>query len=270
MSHFFKKIERGIEEAMRKLFYSGDRYSAHPIEIARHIMRAMEDEKRVSVSRIYVPNCYKVMMHPHSVEKIRPLERTVSRELCSYIEMQAKRRGYSFVGPREISFVEESSLKAGEIKVEPAYVEDATLLEIGAYPDGGPVDADGDTSRSGEITKEFNRVPPAQPGQAIREDSPYLIIMSGELSGSQYPLSEDRVSLGRSRSNDIVIPDPGVSREHAEILHRQGAFILRDLNSMNGTFVNERRVGEHVLSPGDSIKLGGVLLEFRNGVGRQE
>jgi len=70
------------------------------------------------------------------------------------------------------------------------------------------------------------------------------------------------VSLGRSKSNTLSISRPGVSRFHAKITPRNGKWILQDLESKNGSFVNGRRVSSQVLKPGDWIRIGSASLRF--------
>lgn len=69
-------------------------------------------------------------------------------------------------------------------------------------------------------------------------------------------------SIGRASKNDIILPVGQVSREHARIEWRGDAFVLVDLNSHNGTFVNGKRLKEHDLTHGDQIKVGPYLLEI--------
>jgi signal transduction histidine kinase/ActR/RegA family two-component response regulator len=69
-------------------------------------------------------------------------------------------------------------------------------------------------------------------------------------------------SLGRSKINTLKLPDLGVSRFHARITQVNGCWMLQDLDSRNGTFVNGKRVSSHILSPGDRIRLGQVALRF--------
>ncbi len=68
--------------------------------------------------------------------------------------------------------------------------------------------------------------------------------------------------LGRSRSCDLPLGSTDASRRHAEILGTGTKFILRDLSSTNGTFVNGERIDRHDLCPGDRIQIGGDLLTF--------
>jgi hypothetical protein len=68
--------------------------------------------------------------------------------------------------------------------------------------------------------------------------------------------------LGRSRSCDLTLTSPDASRRHAEIAAEGGRFLLRDLGSTNGTWVNGERAGERVLESGDRIDIGGEILTF--------
>lgn len=76
------------------------------------------------------------------------------------------------------------------------------------------------------------------------------------------PLEEDTVQIGRSSSNDVVLSDPISSRNHCEIRREEDRFVLEDLNSSNGTFVNGNQITQHTLSKGDKIQIGKTLLFF--------
>ena len=77
-----------------------------------------------------------------------------------------------------------------------------------------------------------------------------------------FPLNESVVNIGRRLENQLVIDDPRVSRNHAQLRAIKGRFVLFDLNSTGGTFVNGQRVSQTVLYPGDVISLAGVALIF--------
>jgi SARP family transcriptional regulator, regulator of embCAB operon len=80
--------------------------------------------------------------------------------------------------------------------------------------------------------------------------------------GQTIPLAEDTV-LGRHASCDVVLPDPAVSRRHAEIRLTNGRHVLLDLSSANGTWVAGKPVMQHLLEDGDTFELGGVKLHYR-------
>lgn len=77
-----------------------------------------------------------------------------------------------------------------------------------------------------------------------------------------YPLNETVVNIGRRLENQLVIDDPRVSRNHAQLRSIKGRFVLFDLNSTGGTYVNGQRTSQTVLYPGDVISLAGVALIF--------
>ncbi|HLF74484.1 MAG TPA: FHA domain-containing protein [Anaerolineales bacterium] len=77
-----------------------------------------------------------------------------------------------------------------------------------------------------------------------------------------HPLDQSVVNIGRRLENHLVIDDPRVSRNHAQLRAIKGRFVLFDLNSTGGTFVNGQRTSQTVLYPGDVISLAGVALIF--------
>lgn len=68
--------------------------------------------------------------------------------------------------------------------------------------------------------------------------------------------------IGRETDNDVVLDDPATSRHHAEILFRDGHYVVTDLRSANGTYVNEERVSERALADGDAIRIGQNVVKI--------
>ena len=91
---------------------------------------------------------------------------------------------------------------------------------------------------------------------------PSLFVIQGRDQGSRFELDERTVTLGRVPSNDIQLHDTEVSRGHAQLSLEEDGYVLRDLNSSNGTFVNRERVTEHHLASGDQLQLGRTLLLY--------
>lgn len=124
----------------------------------------------------------------------------------------------------------------------------------------------------GPLTVEFEADPSSESGkfevvathvapEEGAEVPPDRLVLSG--SDRHWDLDSERVTLGRSSSNDVVVDDPNASRTHAELFSRDGAWWIVDLNSTNGTLVNESTIKEHRLLPGDRIKIGATELEYR-------
>ena len=97
---------------------------------------------------------------------------------------------------------------------------------------------------------------------------PSLVITRGVGQGQVFNLSsESSLSIGRAPTSDIVIVDSAVSGQHCRVRPEGGAYVVHDLESTNGTFVNDRRVKRHRLSEGDVIRVGETLVQFKMGPG---
>ena len=83
-----------------------------------------------------------------------------------------------------------------------------------------------------------------------------------ESNGARHRLISDSVTIGRGRSNDVDLHDTKASRSHAELRLSEGHWRLVDLESRNGTFVNDRRVQRRSLRDGDRIQIGDSTLTF--------
>ena len=89
-----------------------------------------------------------------------------------------------------------------------------------------------------------------------------LILLSTGARGAVYPLVEPKVALGRDDENAIQLEEPSISRRHAVLERMNGEYVLRDLHSSNGTFLNDELVQEAPLKPGDRLRLGDIELGY--------
>jgi hypothetical protein len=98
-------------------------------------------------------------------------------------------------------------------------------------------------------------------GPAI--EGPTLAVRSGGPPGAVFSLDRETVTIGREPSADVFLDDVTVSRNHAVITRLPAGTALRDLGSLNGTYVNRRRIeGEEVLEDGDELQIGKFRLTF--------
>ena len=104
-------------------------------------------------------------------------------------------------------------------------------------------------------------------GAMVNGGQASLVVRGGPNSGMMIPLSGSPVTLGRRSDNDVVVDETTVSRRHALIMETPAGFVVRDLSTTNGTFVNRDNIGlgERLLTHGDEIRLAGseVRLVFR-------
>jgi pSer/pThr/pTyr-binding forkhead associated (FHA) protein len=109
-----------------------------------------------------------------------------------------------------------------------------------------------------------SRLPPDQQRSvdALPEGSALLVVQRGPNAGARFLLDADRTTVGRQPSSDIFLDDVTVSRKHAEFLRDGDAFRVRDVGSLNGTYVNRDRVDDAPLAAGDEVQIGKYRLTY--------
>ena len=98
----------------------------------------------------------------------------------------------------------------------------------------------------------------------IKTEGPALVVRSGGgRAGEHFLLENDSTTVGRSPDCDIFLDDVTVSRRHAQVLRpRDGQFVIEDKGSLNGTFLNRRRIESGQLEDGDEVQIGKYKLTF--------
>jgi diguanylate cyclase (GGDEF)-like protein len=92
-----------------------------------------------------------------------------------------------------------------------------------------------------------------------------LVVLYGPTLGRRYLLGDEVQILGRGAEASIALDAESVSRRHARVSHVSGGFVLEDMGSTNGSFVNDRRIDRCRLANGDLLRIGGVILKFLSG-----
>lgn len=98
--------------------------------------------------------------------------------------------------------------------------------------------------------------------EALPEGSALLIVQRGPNSGARFLLDSDRTTVGRHPDSNIFLDDVTVSRKHAEFLRDLEGFRVRDVGSLNGTYVNRDRVDDAVLRTGDEVQIGKYRMTY--------
>lgn len=104
-----------------------------------------------------------------------------------------------------------------------------------------------------DIQVDLNEI---TPGEGI------LVVRSGDSAGFKFVLSQGVTTIGRHPDSDISLDDITVSRRHVEIEHINGRYCVRDIGSLNGTYVNQKRVDETELHQGDELQVGKFRFVF--------
>ena len=93
-------------------------------------------------------------------------------------------------------------------------------------------------------------------------EGPTLVIRTGGRAGDSFTLDGDRFTIGRDTDSDVFLDDVTVSRNHAVIVARADGLHIDDLGSLNGTYVNRRRIESHKLVDADELQVGKYKLTF--------
>ncbi len=243
-----RNIEHKIESLFEGVFGRAFRTHVQPVELARKLIKEMDDHKNVSVSRVYVPNEYDVYLSEPDREQFADYEASLVDELRDYLAEHARREGYVLLTQPRVAFNTDADLELGEFGI---------ATKMAQSPAGD--------ERAPEAGATMIYKPRAQPTEAVspeelgvdRED------VTLELQGRSYPVDKRRVVLGRSRDCDVQVNDPNVSRRHAELRQEGATYWLVDLDSTNGIEVGGRRQKRVKLESGTTVTLGSTEVTFR-------
>jgi pSer/pThr/pTyr-binding forkhead associated (FHA) protein len=182
---------------------------------------------------IAAPNVFTLIVHPSSSSRWQ--DQHLLEILLHSINTVGEEAGFQFVAAPTIAISTDEKLSPADARIIASH----------------RVQPLADTSAS----------PPEKEGQEEAEklpDNAFLIVEGVKV----YPLTQPVINIGRRLDNQLVIDDPRVSRNHAQLRAIKSRFVVFDLNSTGGTFVNGQRTSQSVLYPGDVISLAGVALIF--------
>ncbi len=98
--------------------------------------------------------------------------------------------------------------------------------------------------------------------EMVEEEGAALVIRGGGRAGESFAVDQDRMSIGRTPDAPIFLDDVTVSRNHALLVRRRDGLYIDDLGSLNGTYVNRKRIESHLLVDGDEIQVGKFKLSY--------
>lgn len=245
-----RNLEAKIQGLVEGTFSRAFKSEVRPVEIARKLVREMDEHKVISLSRAYAPNEYAVWLSSKDREHFGGYEEELRRELAGYLLEHARKERLALVTQPVIEFRTDDRLRLGEFGIQ------ARMVRPPDAPDAEPSQAA--HGRTMVYTAaERTAQPLREPDH--RRAAARLRLADGrtELLGASGGV------LGRSRECDVVLDDPNVSRRHAEVRPSGGSWIVRDLGSTNGVKLNGRRIeGAERLERGDAIELGTSRVVF--------
>jgi hypothetical protein len=223
------RLQALIENGAARLFLFGDSRN----DLGSRLVAEMKANIHTQADgSFWAPNLYFLVLSPDQAQALQN-EPARLDELALILQKVAAQAGLRFATPPMVKTLMEPALRADEVQILAKFNLDV-LLETSAI-----------------------EVPQAPAGEKAAPDA-YLIV-----NGSQiFPLDKAVLNIGRSTNNDIVLDDLKVSRSHAQLRLINSRYVIFDLDSTGGTFVNEKRVTQNVLYPGDVISIAGVPLIF--------
>ncbi|CAA9504002.1 MAG: Adenylate cyclase [uncultured Solirubrobacteraceae bacterium] len=239
------KIAGLVEGTFGRVFKS----EVRPVELARKLVREMDEHKTVSLQRTYVPNEYVIWLSTEDRARYDGMEESVADELATHLLEHARRERYALVARPVITWNTDERLGLGEFGIQARLVRPAARADV--VEQGGH----GRTM----VHSSAERI--QEPIAAERRERRGRAFVQAE--GKRLPVPAAGGVLGRSRECDIVLDDSNVSRRHAEIRPATAGWTVADLGSTNGVRVNGRpAAGAVPLADGDRLELGTVPMEF--------
>jgi hypothetical protein len=253
LARFERLMEQAVEGGLRRVFPT----TLQPVQLAKAAARAMEEAQVVGLYGAEVPNSYRVRLAPADLERFGDYRATLSRELTRYLVEYAAERGLRPIAEPRVELVEDRGLRTGTVRADARFVDLAPARkdEIEAAVEG---------TRRLRLA-DLAGAPPVAPSLGTDQR-----LWLGDGLGLHFELDTQAgmVRLGRATDNDVTIPNQRVSRYHAQLRWVESTWLVYDLDSTNGTFIDEQRVfpsQPHAVGPGSVLRLGDHDLHVQDG-----
>jgi len=203
-----------------------------PVEIASALQREIDDRAAIiDRNRTVVPNIFQIELSDHDYTRLAVFRDALQGELTTLVKGYAAEQRYTLLGGVQVVISQDDELETGIFRVR-----SEARVEVAAQGTAS-LDSEAGAALGGQPRLEIGR--------------------------TAYPLVRAVTRIGRGADVDIRVDDPGVSRNHAEIVMGT-PLTVRDLNSTNGTTVNGQRITELELAEGTAIHIGSTTLVFRS------
>lgn len=224
-------LERLIEGAFARFF--GRQIRAQ--DIALQLARAMENGLQTSATpdpRPIAPDLYQIELSKDTLAHLLAHQPRLEAILAEHMLELATSAGYLMENDPVINITPNPTLSNDDLKIQATH-----------------------TKNSQHATRSLQRVTVTPPDRTPL--NPHLVI-----NNRIVPLTDPIINIGRGLDNDIPLDDPHVSRHHAQLRLRFGNYVLFDVQSRTGTFVNDVTIREHELRSGDVVRIGETRIVY--------
>jgi pSer/pThr/pTyr-binding forkhead associated (FHA) protein len=225
------RIQALIEERLMNLIPGRkpeDRISQKLASVMYAQIKTQDDKSNLA------PNVYTIVAHPSNMSRWRQ-EPGLLDKLADALEVAGSEAGLIFSSRPTLSTSADSSMAENDVQVFASF-------SLGEVSETQGMQMDPADKTLG------NNIP----------NNSFLILHGAET----IPIDQSVINIGRRLDNHVVIDDPRISRNHAQIRAIKDRFVVFDLNSTGGTYVNGDRINQSILYPGDVISLAGVTMIF--------
>src|SRR5712692_8932151 len=248
LARFERLMEDAVEGSLRRVFPT----TIQPVQLAKAAARAMEEAQVIGLHGAEVPNSYRLRLASADLQRFADYTATMSRELSRYLVAYARERGLRPIAEPRVELLEDPSVRPGSVRADARFVDlapaRATELE---------------TAVEGTRRLRLADLASARPsGPAASERALWITDRAGLRFALEPPLGVVRV--GRATDNEIAIDNQNVSRYHAQLRWVESSWLVYDLDSTNGTFVDGQRVDTaqpKAVAAGATLRLGDYDLQ---------
>ena len=202
--------------------------------IVQKLAAAIQKNRISSEGAVIIPDVYTIVLNPETAGAWA--DRNLITVILHSITAVAREAGFKFTISPTVSVATDETFSPNDVEILTSH-----RIEAMAETNATPLESDNSENLADKIP-----------------ENSFLIVEGVKI----FPLNMPVVNIGRRLDNQLVIDDPRVSRNHAQLRAIKGRVVVFDLNSTGGTFVNGQRTSQSVLYPGDVVSLAGVALIF--------
>ena len=286
---FLGRVESRLEGAVRGGFARVFRSQLEPVEIAAALQRhAAGHLVVVAAGRSVAPNRYAARLAPTDAERLLPYAEPLQRELADLLVSHVRDAGWQTYGPVVVRLEADEDVDPGVVRVQ-GTVDPQARADVGGAGGQAPQPVGSAPGRRRTSTGSSSSVPdpwashaasaatpptramdalevaeaPLPPVRGPRDGRPRLVVEAPGAPPAEHELGGPTTVVGRGGEADVTLPDPGVSRRHAELRVQADGVWVHDLGSTNGLRVNGRSTAAAPLADGDRLEVGSSVLVFR-------